>query len=224
MMVAVAVLPAPPSLDTTVLVVLVFVPALVARTVTENVHTPLGAIVPPDSEIDVPPPLTVTVPAPHAVAGPLNISRPPGIVSVNATPVNGVAALGFVIVKVSDVVLPAVIAAAPNTLLITGGAGLFTMMVAVAVLPAPPSLDITVLVVLVFVPALVAVMVTENVHTPLGAIVPPDSEIYVPPPLTVTVPAPHAVAGALDITKPAGIVSVNATAARPRRAATCACP
>ena len=65
--------------------------------------------------------------------------------------------------------------------------GLFTVSVAEAVLPLPPSVDVTTDVVLVFVPASVPWTGTLNVQLPPAASVPPLKEIEFPP-LTVRLP------------------------------------
>ncbi|HMG75088.1 MAG TPA: hypothetical protein VK582_16415 [Pyrinomonadaceae bacterium] len=69
--------------------------------------------------------------------------NPAGSVSLNPTPVSVLAELGLVIVNVSGVVpLSGMVGVgAPNCLLIVGGAK--TVMLALEVLPKPPSLELT---------------------------------------------------------------------------------
>jgi len=67
---------------------------------------------------------------------------------VNPTPVRLVEVLGLVMVKLSDVVPPTAIAAAPNALAIVGAAIAFTVTVPDAGPPGPASLLVTVEVVL----------------------------------------------------------------------------
>ena len=93
--------------------------------------------------------------------------KPAGNVSVNATPVTATAfAAGFVIVNVSEVVPFSGCWIAPKTLAIDGGAT--TLMLAEAVPPVPPSVEVTLPVVLFCVPAAVPVTFTANVQEVLG--------------------------------------------------------
>ena len=111
--------------------------------------------------------VVVSVP-PQTVAEALATVRPVGSVSVNATPVSATAfAAGFVIVKVSDVVAFRAMLLGLNTLAIEGGAT--TLMEAEAVPPVPPSVEVTLPVVLFCVPAAVPVTFTENVQELLAA-------------------------------------------------------
>lgn len=85
-------------------------------------------------------------------------------------------------------------------------------MVAVAVLPVPPFVALTVPVVLTCVPAVTPVTFTENEHEPLAATLPPVKVTLEEPAAPVTVPpqepfSPFGVA----TTKPEGKLSVNAT-------------
>ena len=120
---AVAVLPAPPSLDSTVLVVLVFTPALVPVTFTENTQEALAASVAPERLTLPLPAVAVMVPPPHDPVRPfgVEITVPAGKVSGNPTPVSELPLLGLVIVKVRLVEPPTEIDAAPKLLLIVGG-------------------------------------------------------------------------------------------------------
>ena len=75
-------------------------------------------------------------------------------------------------VKVSDVVVFSAMVAGLKALAIEGGAT--TVMEAEAVPPAPPSVALTVPVVLFWSPAVIPVTLTENVHPLLAARVAPD--------------------------------------------------
>src|SRR5262245_46476287 len=146
--------------------------------------------------------VVVTVP-PQIVAEALPTVRPVGSVSVNATPVSEtVFAAGLVMVKVSEVVAFRAIVDGAKTLAIDGGAT--TLMLAVAVPPVPPSVDVTFPVVLVCRPAAVPVTFTEKVQLLLAAIVPPLRLIVFEPAVAVMVPAPHVPVRPLgvEITRP----------------------
>src|ERR1700761_1989882 len=75
---AVAVPPVPPSFDVTFPVMLVFVPAVVPVTFTENVQELLAAIVPPERLIVPEPAVAVIVPEPQEPVTPfgVEITRP----------------------------------------------------------------------------------------------------------------------------------------------------
>jgi len=155
--------------------------------------------------------VVVKVP-PQIVAEALATVRPVGRVSVNATPVRAtVFAAGFVIVKVSEVVAFSEMLDGLNTLAIDGGAT--TLTLAEAVPPVPPSVELTLPVVLFFVPAAVPVTLTENVQEELAAIVPAVKLMMFVPAVAVSVPAPQLPVTPLgvEITRPAGSVSVKAT-------------
>ena len=161
---AVAVLPVPPLVEETAPEVLVKFPEAVPVTLTTKVQLLLTAIVPPVSEM-LPDPATAVAVPPQVLLSPLGVATtiPAGNVSVNATPVSAtVLAAGFVMVKVSEVVPFNGIAVAPKALAIDGGAT--TLMLAEAVPPVPPSVDVTLPVVLFFCPAVVPVTFTEKVH------------------------------------------------------------
>src|ERR1035437_3956560 len=168
---ALDVLPVPPLVDETV-TLLFLMPDVVPVTFTVTVHVfPGVAIVPPVSDT-LPDPATAV--PPHVVVKPLGdaTTRPAGKVSVNAIPLSAVPfAAGFVIVNVSEVVPFNETAAAPNALFIVGGAT--TSILAEAVPPVPPSVDVTLPVVLFCVPAAVPVTLTENVQKGLCASVAP---------------------------------------------------
>src|SRR5258708_4433045 len=147
-MLAFEVLPVPPSVDVT-WVLLFFTPAVVPVTFTTTVHEALAASVPPERLAEPEPATAVAVP-PHVLVNPLGVATtsPAGRLSVNATPFSVTPVFGFWIVKVSDVVPFSGIAAAPKTLVIVGG--LATVRFAVGVLPVPPLVELTLPVVFVY--------------------------------------------------------------------------
>src|SRR5262245_41525120 len=108
----------------------------------------LAANVPPLKEIMFGE-VVVSVP-PQADALPVGTVSPAGKVSVNATPVSGSAAFGLLSVKLSDVICPTWIDAAPNDFIIVGAEA--TVRSAIAVLPVPPLLELTLLVTLCLTP------------------------------------------------------------------------
>jgi hypothetical protein len=179
------VLPVPPLVEVTLPVVFVKLPAVAPVTVTLNWHWLLAAIVAPESAMPVGA-VVVNVP-PQTVADALATVMPVGNVSVNATPVKATAlAAGLVMVNVRDVVPFSAMAAGLKTLAIEGGAT--TLMLAEAVPPVPPSVEVTFPVVLFLVPADVPVTFTENVQEEDTANVPPDRLITPVPAVSVIVP------------------------------------
>ena len=135
--------------------------------------------------------------------------------SVNATPVREmVLAAGLVMVKVKLVEPFSGMLAAPNDLVIVGGVA--TDRFAVAVLPVPPLVEVTLPVVLTKFPEAVPVTFTVSVQEPLAAIVPPVSEMLPEPATAVAVP-PHVFVKPLGVatTIPAGKLSVNAIRSPP---------
>ena len=102
--------PVPPSVEVTAPVVLLFVPAVVPVTSTENVQVDPAAgdavSVPPERLIEVAPAFAVMVPAPHepVMFGVAATTTPEGRLSVNATPLRALAVFGFVTVKLRVVV------------------------------------------------------------------------------------------------------------------------
>ena len=209
-----AVLPVPPFVEVTFPVVLVNCPAAAPVTVTLNWHWLLAAIVAPDRAIPVGA-VVVSVP-PQTVAEALATVRPVGSVSVNATPVSATAlAAGLVMVKVSEVVAFSAMLLGLKTLAIDGGAT--TLIEAEAVPPVPPSVEVTLPVVLFCVPAAMPVTLTENVQLELfAASVAPLRLITFVPCVAVIVPPPQEPVRpfGVEITRPAGSVSL-----KPRRSA-----
>jgi hypothetical protein len=210
---AVAVLPVPPLVDVTLPVVLTKLPEAVPVTFTVSVQLLLAATVPPVSET-LPEPATAVAVPPHVLVKPFGVATtmPTGKVSVNATPVSATAlAAGLVMVKVNDVVPFNGIAAAPNALAIDGGAT--TLMLADAVPPVPPSVDVTFPVVLFCVPAAVPVTFTAKVHDVLDARLAPVRLITFVACVAVMVPPPQLPVKPFGVatTRPAGSVSLKPT-------------
>jgi hypothetical protein len=194
-------------------VVFVYCPEAAPVTVTLNWHWLFTAIVAPVSVIPVGA-VAVSVP-PQTVAEALATVRPVGSVSVNATPVRAtVLAAGLVIVNVSEVVAFSAMLLGLKTLAIDGGAT--TVMLAEAVPPVPPSVEVTLPVVLFCNPAAIPVTFTENVQLALAAIVPPLRLIVFVPAVAVIVPAPHVPVRpfGVEMTNPAGSVSLKTTPVR----------
>jgi hypothetical protein len=155
--------------------------------------------------------VVVSVP-PQTVAVAFATVSPVGSVSVNATPLSGsTLAAGLVMVNVSEVVAFSAMLLGLNTLAMDGGAS--TLMLAEAVPPVPPSVELTFPVVLFCVPAAIPVTFTENVQEVLAAIVPPLRLITLVPAVAVIVPAPHVPVRpfGVETTSPAGSVSLKAT-------------
>jgi hypothetical protein len=113
---------------------------------TENVQDALAASVAPDKLAEPDPAVAVMVPPLHDPVSPLGveITRPAGSASVNATPVSVLEALGLVTVNDTEVEPPTKIDAAPNALEMVGADGALTVMLAVVVLPVPPLVEVAV--------------------------------------------------------------------------------
>jgi hypothetical protein len=173
------------------------------------VHDALAASVAEARLIEPDPAVAVIVPPPQVPVTPLGVetSKPAGRLSVNAIPLNGMAALGLLIVKLSIVELFSGTVAAPKLFVIAGGAA--TLRFAEAVLPVPPFAELTLPVTLVYCPAVAPVTVTLKTHVPPAAIVAPASEIPAGA-VVVTVP-PQAALVPFTTVSPVGSVSVNAT-------------
>jgi hypothetical protein len=194
-------------------VALVYEPGVELVIVTLNVQELAAEIEPPDKVIAPEPAVAVTVPPQEpvrllGVATTIPVGRP----SVNPTPVRAtVFAEGFVAVKLTVEVPPGAIKLGAKVSASEGGPT--TEMVADAVPPVPPSVELTVPVVLFFAPAVVPVTFREKVHELLAAIVPPERLTVPEPAAALTVPAPHVPVTpfGVETTKPAGSESVNAT-------------
>jgi hypothetical protein len=133
---------------------------------------------------------------------------PDGSVSLKFIPVSPTVEFGLVMLNVRLVVPFSGILAAPNILLITGGAT--TVIDALAVPPVPPLAADTFPVKLFLTPAVVPVTVTLNEQVVLVPIAPPESVIMLGA-VVVRVPPPHTAELPLGTVRPAGNVSVNAT-------------
>src|SRR5215467_7448751 len=165
--------------------------------------TPVPAVA-----VTVPPQVLVTPGVPATT----NVPVAEGSVSLNATPVRsplaGVPGLfGLLMVKVTVVVPLSGILAAPNALLMVGGAT--TVTVALAVLPLPPSVELTCTELLLS-PAVVPCTFTETAHEALAASVPPDRLTELAPAVAVGVPPQVLLRlGVEATTSPADRLSVN---------------
>jgi len=178
--------------------------------VTLNWHWLFTAMVAPVNAIPVGA-VVVSVP-PQTAAEPLATVSPVGNVSVKATPVSASTfPAGFVMVNVSEVVAFSAIVEGLNAFAMDGGAT--TEMLAVAVPPVPPSVEVTLPVVFVCCPAAMPVTLTENVQEALAAIVPPLRLMTFVPAVAVIVPAPHVPVRpfGVETTRPAGSVSLKPT-------------
>ncbi|HEY2234790.1 MAG TPA: hypothetical protein VGK01_15060, partial [Candidatus Angelobacter sp.] len=141
-------------------------------TFTENVQEALAASDAPDKLITFVPAVAVIVPPPQVPVRPLGVemTRPAGKVSLNPTPVSVVVVLGLLMVKLSEVVPFSGMVAAPNALLMVGGAT--TVMDALEVFPVPPLVELAVTL-LFLMPAVVPWTSTETVQLAFGASVAP---------------------------------------------------
>ena len=149
------------------------------------------------------------VPPPQAPATPLGVEiiKPTGNVSLNATPLNAVAEFALLTVKLSEVMPFKGTLAAPNDLMMTGGAT--TITDALEVFPVPASVEVMVTE-LFFIPAVVPVTPKETVHVVLGARV-AAVRLACEAPATAAAIPPQALLrlGGVDTTNPAGRVSAN---------------
>ena len=208
---AIAVLPIPPSVELTLPETLVYCPDAVPVTFTVAVHVPPAAMLPPLSEIFPDPATAVAVPL-QVLTKPFGVATtmPAGSASANATPVSATAfATGLAMVKVNEVVPFNGIVDAPKALAMEGGAT--TLSVAVLlVAPVPPSVEVTLLVVLFCVPAATPTMFTEKLQDAPAAKLAPARLTTLVPCVAVTVPLqeparPFGVA----ITRPVGMLSLK---------------
>src|SRR5947207_9062079 len=153
----------------------------------------------------------VNVP-PQTVAEALATVSPAGSVSVKATAFSAVVlAAGLVIVNCNELVAFNAMVVGVKALLSVGGA--ITLMVADAVPPLPPSVEVTLPVVLFWSPPAVPSTFTENVHDPEAASVAPDRLITLVACVAVIVPPPQVPLKPLGVlmTRPAGSVSLKPT-------------
>src|SRR5262249_8755673 len=109
--------------------------------------------------------VVVSVP-PQTVADAFGTVRPLGSVSVNPTPVSATVVFGLVSVKVRVVVPFSGMVDGLNAFAMAGGAT--TVMLALPVLPVPPSVEVT-CTLLFFTPADAPVTFTTTVQEPLAA-------------------------------------------------------
>src|SRR5436305_3173201 len=216
--------PVPPLVELTAPVVLVTVPDCVPVTFTTIVHVLPGvAMLPPVRLMLVELAAAVTVPPQVLLTPGVDATCNPLVnVSLNAIPFSALVLLaGLVIVNVTVVVPFSVIFAAPNALLIVGGATTFSVAV-LLVVPVPPSVELIAPVVLLASPSTVPFTSTLIVQDALWATLPPDRLIAPLPAVAVTVPPQVLVTlGVLDTTSvalPAPLltcrVSLNATPVR----------
>ncbi|HEV2040484.1 MAG TPA: hypothetical protein VGT81_10625 [Casimicrobiaceae bacterium] len=208
--------PAPPSTEVTAPVVLFFVPVVVPVTFMPKVHEALGASVAPVKLMAPDPAVAVIVPPPQVPLSPFGVetTRPAGSASVKPTPVNVVDWLGLLMVKLSEADVLSTMLAAPNDFAIVGGATApTTVTVAEAVPPGPVWVEVTLPVVLSFVPGVVPVTFTLKVHviTEFMSSVAPVKLMTPDPAVAVIVPPPQVPVRpfGVETTRPAGKVSVK---------------
>jgi len=181
-------------------------------TFTVNVQLLLAATLAAEIET-LPDPATAVTTPPQVLAAPFGVATtiPAGSASVNATPVKPtVFAPGFVIVNVSEVDALNPMLAAPKAFAIEGGAT--TAILADAVPPVPPCVEVTAPVVLFCAPAAIPVTFTMKLQEALAASV-PLARLTLPAPATAVAVPPHVLANPFGVatTSPAGKESVNAT-------------
>jgi hypothetical protein len=211
--VALALSPLPPLVEPTGELVLTLEPAVVPVTLNEIVQETFAAMLTPARLTLLPPAGAVRLP-PHELVRPLGFATrsPAGNASVNVTPVSVVDGLGLLIVKVSNDVPPTAIDAGAKLLDNTGGASVVTSSDALALLPLPALVDVTLDVLLTFVPVDVPVTLSEIVQDAEAARFPPDKFTFPPPAGAVRLP-PHELVAPLGLatSSPAGNASVKAT-------------
>lgn len=127
------------------------------------------------------------VPPPQVPVRPLGveITKPAGSVSLKPTPVSATVVLLFWMVNVSEVDPLSGMLAAPNDLMITGGAT--TVIEALEVLPKPALVELA-CTLLFFTPAVVPCTSTETVQLAPGASVAPLKDTDIDPSAAVAVP------------------------------------
>jgi hypothetical protein len=160
------VLPAPPSFEVTC-TLLFLTPAVVPVTSTAKVHdepTPGDVVrVPPDRLMLPLPAVAVIVPLPHepVTFGVAATTRPAGKLSVKATPLCVTLVCGWLIVKLSVLLVFSAMLVGLNDLVMLAGEP--TVRFAVPVLPVPPLVEVT-WTLLFFTPVEVPVTFTVIVH------------------------------------------------------------
>jgi hypothetical protein len=207
---AVPVLPVPPLADVTV-TELFCTPGLTPVTLTEKVQLAPAARDAPDKLTVDAPAVAVIVPESQAPVSPLGVetTNPAGSVSVKAIPVRAPAVFGLVTVKLRLVLRPTPRVAAPKLFAMVGG--FTTAMLAVAVFPVPPLVEVTVTE-LFCTPAVVPVTLTENVQEAPAARDAPDKLTVDAPAVAVMVPESQVplITLGVETTNPAGRMSVKA--------------
>ena len=140
---ALEVLPVPPSVEVT-WTLLFLMPPVVPVTATENMQLEEETSDAPDRLTLPAPAFAVMVPPPQlpVMLGVAATTRPEGRVSVNATPLRVTFVFGLAMVKASVVLAPAAIWVGLKLLVICGAAA--TVRLAVAALPVPPLVELTV--------------------------------------------------------------------------------
>jgi hypothetical protein len=194
-------------------------PYAVPVTFTTTVQVAPGVVILPPVRVMLLPPAVARAVPPQLLESPLfgvATSSPEGSVSVKATPIKAtVLAAGLVMVKVNEVVPFSTTLAAPKALAIDGGAT--TAMLAEAVAPVPPWVEVTLPVVLFLAPVAVPVTFTLKVQVPPPWVtVAPDKLITLVAWVAVIVPGRHVPLSPLgvEITRPAGSVSLKPTPVR----------
>jgi hypothetical protein len=186
------------------------IPEATAETLTVKLQVALAASVAPARLTLADPAAAVMVP-PQVPFRPLGVATisPAGIVSVKPIPLKEAPVFGLESVKVSEVLPFNATLATANALVKAGG--WVTAILAEAVLPLPPSVEVTALVVLFSVPVAMAETFTAKVHAALAARVAPVRVTLPDPAVAAIVPPPQLPERPLGVatTRPAGSVSVN---------------
>src|SRR6185437_2792889 len=148
MLAVLLVAPGPVSFAEIAPVVLFCTPACTPVTFRLMVHEPFAASDPPLRLMEPEPAAAVVVP-PQVLLSPFGVAttRPAGSVSLKATPVSARLVFGLAMLKVSEVLAFSRMLAAPKAFVIVGGWP--TVRLALAVLPVPPLVEVTLPVVLV---------------------------------------------------------------------------
>ena len=207
------VVPVPPSVEVIVPVVFGFAPGVVPVTLTWNVHDDPAAgdavSEPFDRLTMLVPAVAEIVPIPQAptTTGGDATTSPVGSESLNAIPFNADAVFPFVIVNDSEVVPLRGMVAAPNALLIVGGA--ITVRFAVAVAVFAPNSVLARVTLLGFTPAVVPVTFTVTEQDAFAASV-LLARLTVPAPVPAVTAPLHVLTtlGIAATTSPPGSVSV----------------
>jgi hypothetical protein len=194
---------------------MLLVPPFVVVTLTVTAQEAPGVVIVPPDRLTLLEPGVATAVPPQVLDSPLFgdvTAMPAGNVSLKAIPISAVElADGLVIVMVSVDVSPGCVFAAGLNALVNVGA-VTTAMLAEAVPPMPPSVEVTLPVTLFWVPGIVLATLTEKVHDPLAASDAPERLITFVFGVAVIVPPPQLpdrpLLG-LVITSPAGNVSLN---------------